>query len=295
MKYGTQSSQYGQIPLAEAIRLGREDGCDGFEFGLQVDGLRTGATTREELIQEAKEIATTLEKEKFGIISLTPDLLLKHDRYPEMVELACELANRVGTRTLRIFSYPYVRWGGPNSVLNDWVADFDGTTDYWTLFNTNVKQLADVFVPLAEKHDVRWVFELHHGYIINSASAAYNLLHRFDPRHVGVLVDPGNMVYDGGEGWRIGIEILNQYIDYFHCKNTQYNRGEDGKWRGSWDSLDTGIADYAEIVTALKDIGFGGYMSMEDLRGGLSTEEKVRKPIAYLRQLETSSVRVLPV
>lgn len=180
-------------------------------------------------------------------------------------------------------------------MLNEWTSEFDGRRDFWTLFNTNLRQLEQVFVPMAQKYDVRWVFELHHGYIINSASGAYNLLHNFDPRYVGVLMDPGNMVIDGGEGCRLGIQILGPYIDYYHCKNTRYERDADARWQAVWDSIDTGIADYAEMMTALKDLGFEGYLSIEDLRGGRSTEETVRGPIAYLRQLEATDARTMPI
>jgi len=60
-------------------------------------------------------------------------------------------------------------------------------------------------------------------------------------------------------------------------------------------SLEEGIADYPEILTALKDIGFEGYLSIEDLRRDVPPEEKAREGITYLKKLEASTERVMPI
>jgi len=292
MKYGTQRGVYGG-ELARAIEQAREHGCEGFEMGYGVDALRTGQAEKEEIIQQAEGDAEVLEQMDFEAISVSPGIILKHAERPDCLETACELANILGTRALRIFASPHVRLGGPGSTLTEWTAEYDGTRSHWEWYERDSERLA-ILVDFAQKYDVRWVFELHHGYAFNSASAMRRLLDRYSPRYVGVLMDPGNMVYEGNEGWRNSVQILGEYLDYLHCKNTRFDQDENGKWTGSWESLDKGIASFPQIMTALKDIGFQGYLSIEDLRKGVSQEEKVKTAIDYLKSLEASDERVMP-
>ena len=49
----------------------------------------------------------------------------------------------------------------------------------------------------AREAGVRALVELHHGTIWPSASAAIRIIGDRDPAHVGVLLDPGNMVLEG--------------------------------------------------------------------------------------------------
>ena len=58
------------------------------------------------------------------------------------------------------------------------------------------------------RHGVRALVEIHMGTIVPSASAAAQFCSRFDPRHVGVIHDAGNMVFEGFERYRMGLEVL---------------------------------------------------------------------------------------
>ena len=81
----------------------------------------------------------------------------------------------------------------------------------------------------------------------------------------------------------------------------RYERAAEGLPTGpvlagaGWASLRDGIANYPEIITAMKDIGFDGYLSIEDLRKDVSPKEKVADGIAYLKGLVESSERVMPI
>ena len=293
MKFGTQLGSLDRKDIHDALRFARELGCQGLEVDLPVAALRTGKATLEGLLAEAGKLRQAFEAAGLEFISLTPGILLKSVRTPEIIQATCQVAQALGVRQIRMFFAPHVRWGGPNSKLDEWLAEFDGTRDsrYWMKRNTEeLRTLLD----LSEGFDVRYVFELHHGYVINSASAAMRMLERYPASRVGILMDPGNMVYEGNEGWRNSIQIMGDYLGYIHCKNGAY-RFEGGRWTQPWASLEEGVARYGEIVTALKDIGFAGYLSIEDLRGGLSPEEKIGGGIRYLKGLAESAARVMPV
>ena len=66
-------------------------------------------------------------------------------------------------------------------------------------------------------------------------------------------------------------------------------------WRvASWESLPPGIADSLQIMTALKDIGSDGCLSIEDFPNDVPVEQKVKDAIDYLKSLEASDERVMP-
>ncbi len=292
MKFGTQLGSLGKSDRKEALEYAKALGCQGLEVGLPVAGLRTGAVTLASLLAEAETMRRDFGAAGVEFISLTPDILLKNAQTPAVIEATCQVARVLGVRAIRMFMAPHVRWGGPKSVLNEWMAEFDGTHDagYW--FQRNTEELARI-VDLSEGYDVRYVFELHHGYVVNSASGAMRILEKFPAAKVGILMDPGNMCFEGNEGWRNSVQIMGEYLDYIHCKNGAWYF-KDGKWVTSWANLDDGIASFGEIVTALKDTGFQGYLSIEDLRGHLSPEERIGRGIAYLKGLKESDARTMP-
>ena len=293
MKFGTQLGSLGKLERPAALEYGKSLGCQGLEVDLPVAALGTGDITLEALLERARAMRADFEAAGMEFISLTPGLLLLHGEAPEIVLATCQVAQALGVRTIRMFSAPHVRWGGPNSVLPPALADFDGTlsASYWLARN---RWELSRLVELSEGYDVRFSFELHHGYVINSASGALRLMDQLPPDRVGILMDPGNMCFEGNEGWRCSVELMGPYLDYIHCKNGRWDQGEAGKWKTSWDSLQGGIANYAELITTLKDKGFSGYLSIEDLRGHLSVEERVGQGIAYLKRLVESEERVMP-
>ncbi|MHB9022593.1 MAG: sugar phosphate isomerase/epimerase family protein [Armatimonadota bacterium] len=292
MKYGTQLTSVGRGDRREMLRFARQLGCEGLEVGLPVAELRTEGTTVAALLRDAQAMRSDFADAGMEFISLSPGIILKHVQTPEVIRAVGQVAETLGVRSIRLFFAPHVRWGGPNSVLDDWMAEFDGMKDsrYW--MERNAAELEEM-LELTKEYDIRFVFELHHGYVINSASGAMRLLECFPAARVGILMDPGNMVFEGNEGWRNSVQIMGDYLDYIHCKNAVFLQ-EDDRWRQKWGSLPGGIARYPEIITALKDMDFDGYLSIEDLRGGLTPEERIGDGIAYLKSLVNSDERVMP-
>lgn len=294
MRFGAQLGAFGKMDTPAQLEKARELGCEGLEVSLPVAALRTDETVYDGLMQQAAALRREFDAAGLEIFSLSPGIVLKHVQTPRVIEAVGEVARVLGARQIRLFFAPHVRWGGPNSVLDEWMAEFDGTRDsrFWIARNAEeLRALLDIAAPF----DLRFVFELHHGYVVNSASAAMRLLAPHPARSVGIIMDPGNMVFEGNEGWRNSVQIMGEHLAYIHCKNAAFRREEDGRWRHEWASLEHGIADYAELTTALKDIGFGGYLCIEDLRSALSPEERVGKGIAYLKQLIRSDVRTMPI
>ncbi len=168
---------------------------------------------------------------------------------------------------------------------------YNGSTHYDEL----LAKARDAYVEveaIAREMGVRALLELHHGLITPSASAAMRVIEGRDPEWVAIMFDPGNMINEGMENWRMGLEMIGPYLKHVHVKDAQWVRDDDGKWSAEWASLADGIVDWKVVIEALKSVGYNGFLDLEDLRGGwackpvgITTEHKLREAYDYLSAL----------
>lgn len=139
---------------------------------------------------------------------------------------------------------------------------YDGTRPYAELFAETVDRLARV-IDVVAPFGVKPVIETHFNTIAPSTALAHRLVCAFPPERIGVNFDPANMIIEGREAWKMGLELLGPYLDYVHAKNIAWLR-EDGRWRWVFAALDSGMVDWREIMTALRSVGFDGCISNEN-------------------------------
>jgi sugar phosphate isomerase/epimerase len=123
---------------------------------------------------------------------------------------------------------------------------------------------------------------------VPSASAARCFLDGLDPAWVGAIYDPGNMVWEGHEQYRLRLETLGPYLAHVHAKNArwrQIGRRPDGSlaWHAEWAPLAAGIVDFRALSVALRQIGYDGWVSVEDFTTARPLSERVRDNLRYLR------------
>lgn len=144
---------------------------------------------------------------------------------------------------------------------------------------------------LAKRYGVRALIEIHHRTICPSASLAHRLVSPFDPAHVGVIYDPGNMVFEGFEDPRLGLELLGPHLAHVHLKNARYERPEGGGvWRAAWAPLEDGVVDFRALFAALREVGYSGWLVVEDFSGVRPSREALEHNLAFIRdQLAASA------
>ncbi len=174
---------------------------------------------------------------------------------------------------------PMVRIGAPRH---------DRTRPYWPQFLGARAQFADL-VEVARGYGVKALYEIHVGTVAVSCSRAIELLRDLDPAHVGAIYDIPNMLRVGLEDSRMGLELLGPYLAHCHIGNgTPVAEGDDGsggtKWRWDFSDLRKGVADIPQIIQDFKDVGYEGYLSLEDFGPG-DDREKLGGQAAYLRKL----------
>ncbi len=79
-----------------------------------------------------------------------------------------------------------------------------------------------------------------------------------------MLYDPGHMVHEGMEQYKLGIEMLRPYLHHVHAKNAGWVR-KDGKWVCENMSLQDGMVDWKAVFDALKEVGYDaqGYLEFD--------------------------------
>jgi sugar phosphate isomerase/epimerase len=204
------------------------------------------------------------------ILSLTPYLTAGDVEGTEKVLIA---AQKLGVPFIRIGSTTY-----------------DRTRTYNELFEHTMTYLKNV-EPLCKRYGIKGLIETHHGTITASASAARHVVEPFNPDHIGVLYDPGNMVHEGFENYRMGMELLGPYLAHVHVKNAGWvptlEHESDGsvQWEASWKPIKQGIVPWKLVIDDLKFVGYDGYLGLEDFSLEYETPEMLRQFVAYMRSL----------
>ena len=225
---------------------------------------------QDSLLDDARRIRDLTERE--GLVTSALACYHTVDNLAE-TERALEAARIMGAKIIRVNAFGY-----------------DGTKPYDDLFKS-ARRFYGESAMMARAAGVKVCVETHMGQIAPSASAARRLLDGLDPDCVGVIYDPGNMVTEGQEQTKMGLEILGPYLAHVHAKNGAWTRIENPKpgehpWAGGIGApLDEGIADWRKIIAALKAVGYDGWISFEDFSSGRTTEEKVKFNIEYLKSL----------
>jgi len=215
---------------------------------------------------KAKEIC---DRHNIEIFSLT-SYLRPHET--DSIEILLDAASAIGCRNVRVFP--------PN---------YDEKENYRVLFDRTLCELK-CLEGLASKYGVKINLEIHMGNIIPSASAAYRLVSAFDPKCFGVIYDPGNMVHEGYENYKLGLELLGEYLSYVHVKNAVWNKVDtldNGQevWMPAWAPLKKGYANISKLVSNLKETGFNGYLSIEDFSNEKGTIKKLKNNLEFLESL----------
>lgn len=289
MKYGVFSVSIPEYDVEQSVKVLSELGYDGIEWRvnnpppsqkpdnysfesrywsfchstLDINNIERDAV-------KAKELC---DQHGLDLISLTT-YLRPHQVHE--IEKVLKTAGRIGCRNIRVFP-----------------PDYNETEYYPDLFARALKEL-DLLDDMAAKYGVRINLEIHMGNIIPSASAAYRLVSNFDPRHIGVIYDVGNMVHEGFENYKLGLELLGDYIAYIHIKNAVLKKvgtssADAEVWKPVWAPVKKGYADLEKLIRNLKEVGYNGYLSIEDFSNESDTYKKLKDNLQFLKQIDENT------
>jgi len=280
MRYAAFTVSLPEFTPEEAVAALREAGYDGVEWRVtdqkpSADG-KPGfwagnrcTVPLSSFIEDAPRIRGLTEKAGLAMPSV--------GTYVNCEDLAAVERAMQGTAKL---GAPQLRVGVPG---------YDGKSAYLKIRDRAVGQYRDV-AGLAKQYGLRALIEIHMGNITPSASAAASFAGHFDPRYVGIIHDAGNMVNEGYEQYRLGVEVLGPYFAHVHLKSALWQAAgprADGttEWRAVSAPLAKGSVNLEALFQALRDVGYDGWVSFEDFSTEQPLAQRVRDNIALVKRI----------
>lgn len=197
------------------------------------------------------------------------------------------------------------KWPTPYLTVMDWghdERDFNaGHSDraprmddeQWAAFVKNVRAVCD----RANSWGVRPVIHPHAGTYIEFADEIERITNDIPYDVCGLCLDTGHLYYSGMDP----VTYLKKYqdkLDYVHFKDVnrkvydevmgEHIRFFDGCGKGAMCPIGTGALDYPAIKQALEDIGYSGYITIEqerDPRNSDTSLRDVKRSVDYLKSV----------
>jgi sugar phosphate isomerase/epimerase len=290
MKFSVFTASTPDWTPSEAATTLAEQGWDGIEWRVVDDRPADGATVPAERAFWAGNRSTwqfTGIEDHVGDIARTTDAAgleysgiggYQQASDHEGVDTMLRVTSELGARQVRV-------------TMPNYRAEKERTGEtYGQLFDRTRADL-EWAADRAAELGVKALVELHHMTITPSASAALRLIDGLDPAHVGVIHDLGNLVIEGQEDHLAAFELLGPYLAHAHVKNARWvDTGDtraDGSaiWQNEWAPLRTGQASVSEYLDALRQVGYDGWVTIEDFSTDLPLEARTADNLAYLKTL----------
>ena len=157
------------------------------------------------------------------------------------------------------------------------------------------RRLTEGVAAAAEKAGLRAVIQIHGGCYPHNASTAWPLVKDLNPKHIGIMIDPGNnFMQEGYEQFDYQIPLLGEYVAAVGAKDSMTERS--GKpdsptkgWERKWSPVYEGLANWEQICAELRKVNFSGPMILMPF---YDTEcfplmfDKFKREVQYLKGLE---------
>lgn len=256
-------------------------------------------------LDDMDTVAEELNKNGIGIVAGTIfDDLVSEENHPTIMKKGkdlCEVLTKLPKMPAlegQVLPPPYlvvIDWGDENRDLASGKSDKAKRLDETSFQRmiAHIKELCD----LCKTYGVRPVIHPHAGGYIEFADEIEAVSQALSHDDIGFCLDTGHLYYSGMDPvqW---LEKYKDYLDYVHFKDVNKEvytkvladglKFFDGCAVGSMCPLGTGDLDYPAIYKKLVEIGYHGYITIEqerDPRDNSGTLKDVKASIDYLKSL----------
>jgi len=246
-------------------------GFDGVDLTVRLGG----HVLPEEAPRKLPEAIETLNSKGLKVPMITSSIISADEKYAEEI---FKTASDCGVKFIKLGYWRYEGFGKIQQQIR-------------RVREENLKGLCE----LSSEHGVTAGLHIHSGdYLTSNPVVVYLLLRDYDPSCLCAYIDPGHMAVEGGlAGWKIGIDILKEYIRMVAVKDFGWFKMRDpktgeSKWRVRTVPLSEGLVPWTEVFRYLKQIGFDGPVSVHseyddvDLRGLIS---RTKADLQYLKEV----------
>lgn len=252
MKKGINIWSFPQGSVKESLALARDAGFEGVELALNATG-ELSLESSEAEIKEVKKIADDMGLSLYSLSSgLCWDYRLSDDepamraKAKDMIKKQLETAKILGADTILVVP----------GVVNVEFSSPEKKVAYDVVYDRALEGLNEL-KSYAESLQVSIGLENVWNKFLLSPMEMRDFIDKIDSPFVGSYLDVGNTLYCGyPEDW---VRILGDRIKKIHFKDY---RLAAGGLHGFVDLL-AGDVDYPEVVKALGEIGYDGWVSAE--------------------------------
>lgn len=252
MKKGINIWSFPAMTLAESFALAKDADFEGVEVALAEEGELTPSTTCAELARikaQAQDNGIELYSVACGLYWsywLNADCPKERQKAKDIVKFQLDAAKELGCDTILVI---------PGTVHADFAAP-DKIVDYKTTYERSFEALSEL-KEYAEKVGVSIGLENVWNKFLTSPMEMRDFIDKLDSDFVGSYLDIGNVLYNGfPEHW---VRILADKIKKVHFKDY---RVAAGGLHGFVDLL-AGDVNYPEVMKALHEVGYDGWVSAE--------------------------------
>ena len=310
MKLGVFTVLLAQKPLEEALDYIVSKGLDSVEIG--TGGYPGNAHCNvDELLSDGKKLKDYIrafESRGLEVSALSchgnplhPQQGIAKSFHDDLMK-TMELANRMGVKTVVGFSgcpgdHDDAKY--PNWPVAPWPNDYQEILAWqWE------KKVIPYWIEVskkAEELNVNIALELHGGFSVHSPATLLRLREAAGKR-IGANLDPSHMWWQGIDPVQ-AVRILgsSNAIHHFHAKDTaidpvnvnihgitdmqSYTQMLDRAWQFRTVGYGHDLKTWADILSALRLVGYDGVVSIEHEDGLMSVDEGFTKAVQNLRQI----------
>jgi sugar phosphate isomerase/epimerase len=142
---------------------------------------------------------------------------------------------------------------------------------------------------LNAEYEIHGAYQNHDGTRVGSPLwDLWYLLRDLDPRWIGCQYDVRHATVEGGNTWRLSLELLRPYIRTLVAKDFKWAQRDGGRWRVQDVPLGEGMVDFDAFFALVERYGIAGPISVhfeypvaED--EGLALTARRREAVAVMR------------
>lgn len=310
MKLGVFTVLFSKMSFTDMLDYVKASGLDAVEIGTGCYPGNSHCNPTELLADEAKRKQFKKEIDDRGLVisglschgnPLTPDEAFAKES-DETLKATIQLAKLLDVPVVNCFSgtpgghegaqtpsWPVVPWPPEHREILEW---------QWTNKIIPYWQEMGAF---AEEHGVKIALELHGGFSVHSPATLLRL-RKAVGEVIGANLDPSHMWWQGIDPVA-AIKILGREnaIHHFHAKDTSidpehvnmygltdmqpFENLQTRAWQFRTVGFGHGLKEWADILSALRLVGYDDVISIEHEDALLSIKEGFQKAVANLQQV----------
>ncbi|MBJ6361961.1 sugar phosphate isomerase/epimerase family protein [Paenibacillus sp. GCM10012307] len=310
MKLGVFAVLFAQKTLDEALDYIKAQGLDAVEVGTGGYPGDSHCKPDELLADESKLAAFKQAFESRGLIisalschgnPLHPQKAISSE-HDAALRKTIELAGKLGVPIVNTFSgcpgdHEDAKY--PNWPVVAWPNDYQEVLD-WQWTNKIIPYWKEI-AKLADSHNVKIGLELHGGFSVHTPATLLRLREAAGDA-IGANLDPSHLWWQGIDPVQ-AIRILGREnaIHHFHAKDTtidpvnvnyhgvtdmqSYTQMLDRAWQFRSVGFGHDLKTWADIISALRLVGYDYVVSIEHEDGLMSVEEGFTKAVENLKQV----------